>query len=178
MTNPKTRLRISTKQHLRCIPLQRRKEASEKVLESLLPKIRHFTLVVSFASFGHEINLWPLNAQLEKQGSLCLPGHSLGLFKVESIADQLCSSSLKPLVPNPTLCVQVDLQQVDCILVPALLFDQNLFRIGHGGGFYDRLLEKVHPNTSVWGVGLLEQRSPCPLPREPHDIPVKKLFLF
>ena len=31
----------------------------------------------------------------------------------------------------------------DILLIPLVSFDKNLFRIGYGGGFYDRYIEKV-----------------------------------
>ena len=60
------------------------------------------------------------------------------------------------------------------ILVPGLAFDDNGFRIGYGGGYYDRFLhtlrEREIPVTTV-GLVFAACRT-ATLPREPHDIPV------
>ena len=60
------------------------------------------------------------------------------------------------------------------ILVPGLVFDEGGYRVGYGGGYYDRLLAKLKtagiPHTTVglcYSVCLT-----AALPREPHDIPV------
>ena len=57
-------------------------------------------------------------------------------------------------------------------LVPLLAFDDEGFRLGYGGGFYDRTLATLRsdgggPLVAI-GVGLAAQRRPS-LPREPFD---------
>ncbi|MFV8395919.1 5-formyltetrahydrofolate cyclo-ligase [Corynebacterium hindlerae] len=59
------------------------------------------------------------------------------------------------------------LTQVDVIFVPALAADAAGYRLGKGGGYYDRALEAVaHPVTAalVFSHELLPH-----VPREPHD---------
>lgn len=61
---------------------------------------------------------------------------------------------------RPTLC-----------LVPGLAFcprDGRIARLGRGGGYYDRWLEKTAPHVTTWGTGFSVQREPW-LPQEPHD---------
>ena len=60
------------------------------------------------------------------------------------------------------------------ILVPALALDVDGYRLGYGGGYYDRFLQGLSeagiPVTTVglaYGVCVTDT-----LPREPHDIPV------
>ena len=40
------------------------------------------------------------------------------------------------------------------ILLPLVAFDNNLNRIGYGGGFYDRYLKKIKKNKKVITIGL------------------------
>jgi 5-formyltetrahydrofolate cyclo-ligase len=60
------------------------------------------------------------------------------------------------------------------ILIPALAFDENGYRLGYGGGYYDRFLsflrEAEIPHTAV-GLTYAVCRA-ATLPREAHDIPV------
>ena len=60
------------------------------------------------------------------------------------------------------------------IIVPGLAFDDGGYRIGYGGGYYDRLLAVLsEAGISVTTVGLVFARCHThALPREPHDIPV------
>ena len=42
----------------------------------------------------------------------------------------------------------------DIFLVPLVAFDNRLNRIGYGGGFYDRYLEKIKKNKKIVTIGL------------------------
>lgn len=48
----------------------------------------------------------------------------------------------------PEKAERLEPQEGDIIIVPALCFDIEGYRIGHGGGYYDRYLEK-HPVLSI-----------------------------
>jgi 5-formyltetrahydrofolate cyclo-ligase len=72
--------------------------------------------------------------------------------------------------------IDVPLDKIDCILVPALGFDQENYRIGYGQGYYDRFLASVGSIHTI-GVGFQEQLCEELLPRDPWDVPVKELIL-
>ena len=60
-------------------------------------------------------------------------------------------------------------ESLDLLLIPALAFDRSGFRLGRGGGYYDRFL----PRTRGVKIGLAY--APFVLdevPRQAHDIPV------
>ena len=44
--------------------------------------------------------------------------------------------------------------QPDVLLVPLLAFDRRGFRLGYGGGFYDRTLEKLRALKKVTAIGV------------------------
>jgi 5-formyltetrahydrofolate cyclo-ligase len=62
----------------------------------------------------------------------------------------------------------------DVVAVPALAFDSELYRLGYGGGFYDRLLPKLTKSTKV-GLGYDFQIVSSIL-RESHDYPLDMLI--
>ena len=37
--------------------------------------------------------------------------------------------------------------------MPLVAFDQKLFRIGYGGGFYDRYIEKLNKRKNFYTIG-------------------------
>ena len=60
--------------------------------------------------------------------------------------------------------------ELELIIVPALTYDTEGYRIGYGGGYYDRFLSGLPAFT----IGLARERLLRErLPREPHDVPVK-----
>ena len=66
----------------------------------------------------------------------------------------------------------VEPEDLDLIVVPALAYDRSGFRIGYGGGYYDRFL----CGLAAFTVGVARDRLiKDELPREPHDIAVKCL---
>lgn len=70
--------------------------------------------------------------------------------------------------PNQKICPPVDIQDIDVVIVPAVAYDINCYRLGYGGGFYDRFLCKLKPNTITIGVAFDFQIFDD-IPKEPHD---------
>ena len=83
----------------------------------------------------------------------------------------------RPLVPHPwgipepdVGCSLLSPADIDLALVPALCYDRRGFRLGMGGGYYDRWLPGFHGAT----VGLCRtELLQAQLPAEPYDRPVE-----
>ena len=54
-------------------------------------------------------------------------------------------------IPEPE---KVRLTYPDVILIPLVGFDKRLNRLGYGGGYYDRLIEKLDKKKSILKIGL------------------------
>jgi 5-formyltetrahydrofolate cyclo-ligase len=128
---------------------ERREEAAHHALEKLKSRGR----ILSFSPIGTEINLKPLNEHLKAEGRLYLVP-----YKIDSL-------------------IEAPLSDIDCILVPALGFDREKYRLGYGKGYYDRFLAGVGDIPTI-GVGFREQLCDELLPRDPWDVPVTELMLF
>jgi 5,10-methenyltetrahydrofolate synthetase len=57
----------------------------------------------------------------------------------------------------------------DVVLLPLVAFDANCFRIGYGGGYFDRTLAALTPRPYSIGVGFELARVESVRP-EPHDL--------
>lgn len=162
------------------IPPQRRKEASERTCAEIIGLLEPEGFILSFPSFGSEIDLWPLNQELAHRGRLVLPrisGKDLILYQVDHLT-HLEPHTWGQLEPVPSLCRQVDLNLIEIVLVPGLAFDLNTkHRLGYGGGHYDRLLATGLPGLQKWGVGFREQAMDG-LPSEAHDIVMDEILVF
>lgn len=77
------------------------------------------------------------------------------------------------LEPKPEETEQIEKSDIDLLIVPGIVFDHRGFRIGFGGGYYDRFLADFQNETVslVHTSQLLEQ-----VPAQPFDIPVKHLI--
>jgi len=70
--------------------------------------------------------------------------------------------------PDPLRCPRVQLAKLDCVFAPGVAFDQEGFRLGRGGGFYDSFLSQTLPTLPCIGLMFSLQKVPM-VPREPHD---------
>ena len=59
-------------------------------------------------------------------------------------------------------------EDIDLIIVPAVTFNRQGFRLGRGGGYYDRFLKK----STAFSVGLGRERLIREIPLQPHDMSV------
>lgn len=63
--------------------------------------------------------------------------------------------------------------QYSLIIVPLLAFDKSGYRLGYGGGFYDKFLAS-QPQALTIGLSY-EMGHLKKLPTEPHDVPLKNV---
>ena len=71
-------------------------------------------------------------------------------------------------IPEP---ISKKIMYPDIILVPLVAFDNNLNRIGYGGGFYDRYISKIKKNKNVLTIGLaFSFQKVKRIPINKHDI--------
>ncbi|MGL5626122.1 MAG: 5-formyltetrahydrofolate cyclo-ligase [Candidatus Rhabdochlamydia sp.] len=161
----------------------RKKEAAQNAYLQLSQKLNPFKNILSFYSIKSEIDINLLNQDLAKEHRLLLPkieNTALSAHKVINL-NQLTLSSFGTFQPHPDFSIPTALEELDCILVPALGFDRLCHRIGYGKGHYDQLLEQLRKNhlkPYTIGIGFQEQLCVKPLPVEEHDIALDELLLF
>lgn len=133
-------------------------------------------LLLTAAAFPEEIDTRPLiDAVLGSGRALVLPRvdratRRLVLHRVDDPAAQLVPATLGIPEPAPSTPT-VEPDALDWVLVPGLGFDRQGFRLGRGGGYYDRLLATLAPPIACWSIAFDCQLVDA-LPREPHDQPV------
>jgi 5-formyltetrahydrofolate cyclo-ligase len=62
----------------------------------------------------------------------------------------------------------------DVVIAPVVGYDQSAYRLGYGGGFFDRTLAAIPKQPLVIGVGYSHAAIPTIHP-QPHDIPMDKI---
>ena len=135
------------------------------------PEIQAATGIASYISYETEPSTEEINQAFLRSGKkLYLPRINGDLLEWVNWNGEQSSLRAKKKILEPTGDAIADLSVITAIVVPALRIDQSGFRLGQGGGFYDRALAQV----DAWTIALIfpEEISGQPLPREDHDIPV------
>lgn len=134
------------------------------------------TVLLYVSAFAEEINTHPcfLHAMTAGKRVLCprvdRQENRMRLYQISSLSANLAPGILG--IPEPRDgCVEVGVAEVDWALIPGLVFDWRCYRLGRGGGHYDRILPGMRPDASCWALGFHCQLTP-ELPVEPHDMPI------
>jgi len=91
--------------------------------------------------------------------------HSLTLSHIKSW-EELSIGSYGILEPRVEKRRKTDIKDIDLIIIPGVAFDRSGNRLGHGKGYYDKLLKK----TKVTTIGLcFEFQLLEKIPMEVHD---------
>lgn len=168
-----------TKSGLRRLYLLRRHNLSEAVRreqDSVLCRVialsdafRNAETVLMYCPFGDEVDIMPLFTLARKTGKrVAFPrcdrsAHTIAFYYADS-ADSLIPGAFGIREP----CKNEKYADGDSVcIVPSLVCDRYGFRIGYGGGYYDRFLAG-YTNTTVLAVrdGFLSEE---PLPRDEYD---------
>ncbi len=134
-----------------------------------LPEYKAAGVIYTYYSVGREVDTRAIIAQALSDGKdVVLPVIiQPGIMHPRRLGRSGCTVSGRYGIPVPPDSESfVDLADIDMILVPALAFDYRGFRIGYGGGYYDRLLE----SCGAYAVGLVRERMLLDaVPTESHD---------
>ncbi len=89
--------------------------------------------------------------------------------ELKSIEQDLVKSKFGYYEPAPDRIVPVKADEFDLVVVPGVVFDKNLNRIGFGKGYYDRILGSLKDGAKAVAVAydfqVLEE-----VPSEEHDV--------
>lgn len=168
---------MGNKQQLRIWVKEERKKLDIKSISQIL--VKKLQDSYEYKSAENIMIFYPLNGEINLLGLLKDNSKNFYLPKIEGEnllccpfgeKDELCESCFKTKEPT-TESVEKDL--IDLVIVPALAVDKNNYRLGYGGGFYDRFLNGVNITKIVCipKEFLLETVYP-----EEHDIKVDKII--
>lgn len=130
--------------------------------------------VSAFLSIGSELDTGPLIQALAARDCRvalpCVEGAGRPLtFRLYEPGDALVEESFGTRAPGPEAAVVVP----DILIVPLLAFDRAGYRVGYGGGFYDRTLEAIRAERPAIAAGIAFAAQEVPeVPREATDQPL------
>ena len=131
-------------------------------------------VVSAFHSFGTEISTTELFEKLVRDGwvtalPIVVAKNTPLIFRQWAPGEPLISGRWDIQVP-PDSAPEV---QPDVLLVPMLAFDHKGYRLGYGGGFYDRTLAKLRAIKKVTAIGIAYASQEIDMvPRDDLDQPL------
>ena len=129
-------------------------------------------VIASYVSYGDEPNTAQLNQAIIAAGKTLLLPRINGV-EMDWVRWNGDESSLKKYKKFLEPIGEPFTGSIDLIVVPALRIDRRGYRLGQGGGFYDRALVKDQVHNS-WTIGLIhpDEISSEDLPIEEWDQPL------
>ena len=160
----------------RAIPAEERAKADREICRALLEceLFQKTQTLLVYAPKEPEVDIFPLIDSALSMGKRvafprCGRGYSLSFHY--AAPNELILDHFGILEPTEDMPLCQALSDSLC-LVPALLFDQDGFRLGYGKGYYDRFLASYHGKTvGIAREGFILSK----LPRGPFDLAVDML---
>jgi 5-formyltetrahydrofolate cyclo-ligase len=134
-------------------------------------------VIAGYCTKGSEIDPAPLI------DSLRIRGHKIALpvvvnkgmplkFQLHQSGDELVTNPMGISEPKAT----APIMDPDIFLVPLLAFDQRGYRLGYGGGYYDRTLYLFSQRKKILSIGLsFSCQEIAEVPIDHHDIKLDKI---
>ena len=159
-----------------------RSQASDAVFQLLvsLEMITQAKTVSSFVTFGAEIQTDAINHWLlEQKKCLVLPYISpvekeMTFHEVHNL-EELILNDFGILEPVPTIHKVITIGEIDCVITPGVAFDNQGYRLGYGGGFYDRFFSQIEKTIPKIGIAF-ECQLVESLPVASYDMPINHLI--
>ena len=173
----KSELRKQVLQEMKALPREQKQPMDQALTDQFLkhPFYQEAKIIATYLSFPHEFQTQELIDQALRDGKKVLIPKTYPKGRMDFVVydpQQLVKTSFGLLEPQGDLEV-VDASQIDLIHVPGLAFTTEGYRIGYGGGYYDRYLKHFSGNT-------LSTVYPCQIRDfipEDHDIPVQEVLI-
>jgi len=147
-----------------------------------LPIFKSATTICVYSPIGNEVDTASIVKEaLKNNKQVAYPKTdattmTMEFYKVKNISDLTLVKSgnftLREPSPNPNMKVIPDGKTL--MIVPGLGFDQQFYRTGYGGGFYDKYIAQ-HPSLITIGVCYDFQLIPSAYPNQ-YDKPVGSII--
>lgn len=135
--------------------------------------------VFSYLAYGREVDLAALHQELWRQGRpLAVPrtqGLPAGIMQAVYLRSEDELTRTERGIAEPSAAAEpCPPKALAAVLLPGVAFDAQGGRLGQGGGYYDRFLARLSPQTLLIGVAYDWQLAPT-LPQAAWDRPVQLL---
>ena len=151
-TNVKTKYRQSILKTRDALDSSEVKRLSQRILKNAHSELalEEIETLGSYFAVKNEVNLENLNHQRSQKNLLTTfpkiePNHAMNLIAPKNLK-QLSTNKYD--IFEPSDGCKIDPINHEIIIIPTLGVDKNGYRIGYGGGYYDRFLEPILQNIN------------------------------
>lgn len=149
---------------------------SKKISEVLLSleEVKQASTIMLYLDFNNEVKTdYIVNSLISLGKKVLIPitikeSKTLIPSQIKDLKSEVEIGTYGIREPKQEFVRVTDIESIDVLVVPAVAFDINKFRLGYGGGFYDRFIEKLKPDSITIGLAF-ELQVFDSIPKENHD---------
>ena len=154
-------------------------DAAERAAGHLpLQDLPPFAVVAGYHALGAELSPWPALRRLQAAGArIAMPvapePHAPLLFRAFAEDQPLEPDAAR--IPSPTAAAEALIP--DLVIAPLIAFDRAGYRLGQGGGYYDRTLAALRGGGRLFVIGLAYAGQEVDrIPKSAHDQPLDAIL--
>ena len=173
----KKELRQTVLNQMKKLAGKEKEQADSWLTQRLLSSVAYqeAQVMATYLSMPHEVSTASFIKQAQLDGKRVLVPKTYGQGRtifVDYDESYLQKSSFG--LMEPTSEEAVEKAEIDLIHVPGVVFNSQGFRIGYGGGYYDRYLAD-YTGASISTIYAVQQAEFTPAQ---HDVAVKELLIY
>ena len=173
----KASIRKSVLKKMRGLESETKRRADQALIQRLrsLSAYQEASVIATYLSFPHEVNTSILIAAVQADGKQVVIPKTYPKGRMEFVAydsQKLKQTSFGLLEPEDG-SQAIDKSEIDLIHVPGVAFQKDGYRLGYGGGYYDRYLAD-YDGATVSTIYACQEVDFTPAP---YDVPVKEVLV-
>ncbi|WP_041484075.1 5-formyltetrahydrofolate cyclo-ligase [Desulfitobacterium metallireducens] len=167
---------------LRSVLTREEHEEKSRKIHSIITALEEFQkarTVMSFLNFRDEVDTTLLAEKIIESGKhlilpRCAPEGVLIPAEINDLRIDIEPGKWGIREPKKENLVTANPEDIDLILIPGAAFDRQGNRLGYGGGYYDRFLNRLRPETPKIALAFACQILP-EVPVDPYDLRIDAL---
>lgn len=175
INDAKKNLRTEMKQKRASLSVEKILVYSSQIFNSVINRaeFKGADVILSYVSFSSEVDThflisYALNIGKKVAVPKVYPFGEMKFFLIDSI-DELSAGAYGIPEPNPVKELILEDEKKYVIILPGVAFDDNKYRLGYGGGYYDRFLAN-HPHLYKIMLAYELEKREYALPFDCYDI--------
>ena len=172
----KASIRKSVLKKMKGLERENKRKADQALIQRLrsLPAYQEASVIATYLSFPHEVDTSFLIDAAQADGKQVIPKtYSKGRMEFAVYDPQKLKPTAFGLLEPEDGSQAIDQSEIDLIHVPGVAFQKDGYRLGYGGGYYDRYLADFDGAT-VSTIYACQEVNFLPAS---HDIPVQEVLV-